>query len=321
MAINRSFPGAIISNWRIKALSLLAAIMLFIFNSFSGLSERFISVELHTTFAEGMTSAQPYPRRVRVEIRGKDRSLAAATEEDIEAFADFSRFTEAGLSTTPVAIRKRGVLEGVDAIEIQVEPLEITLPIETKIRKRTEVIPVFKGLPATGYRLGQYSVNPAGVDVEGPLSIVQTVNSVSSEDIDLADKREAFTLRVRLVKENPLLTFPGGDTVDFRAQIQEASEQRTFDGIGLTLQGLSPLLRLSGETPEGWITVQGGQSFFEAQKKEDFQLVVSCISVVEVGTHILPVKPVIPQGLSVLQFSPAQLTLVIHRGGRVEIHQ
>ncbi|MCL1818119.1 MAG: hypothetical protein FWG35_04250, partial [Spirochaetaceae bacterium] len=166
----------------------------------------------------------------------------------------------------------------------------------------------------------QYSVNPAGVDVEGPSSIVGTVSSVSTEDIDLADKREAFNLRVRLIKENPLLAFPGGDTAEFRGQILEALDLRTFDSIGLTLQDVSSSLRLSGEMPEGWITVQGTQSAFEAYRKETLQLVVSCAGMTEAGSYVLPVKPVTPPGLSVVQFSPSQLTLVIHRGGKAEVH-
>jgi YbbR domain-containing protein len=290
--------------------------MLFIFHNFSSLSERFISVELHAVFADGLTAAQPYPHRVRVEIRGNDRSLSAAAEEDINAVADFSRFTEEGVYTTPVTIQKRGVLDGLDTIEIRVDPLEITLPVEKKLRKRVGVVPVFKGLPATGYRLEQYSVNPSGVDLEGPSGIVRTINSISTEDIDLSGKRESFSDRVRLVNENSLLAFPGGDTVDFRAQVLETMELKTVDGIAITLQGLSPDLYLNGEAPEGWITVQGGQASIETQR-EKIQLVVNCTDLSDPGTYTLPVKAVVPQGLTVAQFSPDHVTLVVQRGGRL----
>jgi hypothetical protein len=310
---NKSFLGAIIANWQAKALSLVAAIMLFSFHNFSSLSERFLSVELHAVFAEGLTAAQPYPHRVRVEIRGNDRSLSAAAEEDISAIADFSRFGSEGVYTTPVVIQKKGVLEGLDTIEIQVDPLEITLPVEKKVRRRVEVVPVFKGLPATGYRLEQYSVNPAGVDLEGPQGIVQNIASISTEDIDLAGKREAFNVRVRLVSENPLVTFPGGETVDFRGQILEALEMKTFEAVELTLQGLDPGLFVEG-APQGWITLQGAGSLLESQKKDLLQLVVNCAGLSESGAYTLQVKPLVPQGLSVVQFSPEHITLIIREG-------
>jgi YbbR domain-containing protein len=308
-----------ISNWPVKALSLTAAIMLFIFHNFSSLSERFLSVELRTVFADGLTAAQPYPRRVRVEIRGNDRSLAAASEEDITAVADFSRFDTEGVYTTPIEIQKKGVLDGLDTIEIRVDPLEITLPVEAKSRRRVEVIPVFKGLPATGYRLEQYSVNPTGVDLEGPLGVVQSIASISTEDIDLSGKRDNFSARVRLINANPLLTFPGGDTVDFRGQVLEAMEMKTFDDVALTPQGLSPNLHFAQENiPVGTISLQGGQSILETLRKERVQLVFNCAGLTESGVYTLPVSTVVPSGLTVVQFTPDHVTLVIHRGGRAD---
>jgi YbbR domain-containing protein len=314
---SKSLFAQLISNWPAKALSLAAAILLFIFHNFSTLSERFISVELTAAFADGLTAAQPYPRRVRVEVRGNDRSLSAVTEEDISAIADFSRFDTEGVYTTPVTIQKKGVLDGLDTIEIGVDPLEITLPVQKKVRKRVEVTPVFKGLPAAGFRLDQYTVNPTGIDLEGPQGIVQTINSISTEDIDLSNKRDSFTLRASLVNVHPLLTFPGGNTVDFRGQIMEALELRTFENIPVTLQGFSSRLTLEEEAPIGWLTIQGGPSALEAAKMEKLQLVIDCAGLTENGVYNLPVKPLIPSGLNVLQFGPDSVTLVIQRGGKV----
>ena len=223
MGKSKSILGAIVSNWQAKALSLLAAVILFAFHNFSAVSERFISVDLKTVFAEGLCSAEPYPHRIQVEIRGKDRNFAAATEVDIEAVADFSHFTETGLSTTPVTIIKRGVLEEADGVEVEAAPKEITLLLETKTRKRVNVVPVFRGAPAAGYSLGQYSVNPSEIDVEGPLSAVAALSSISTEEINLSGRREAFNLRVRLAKASPLFAFPGGDTADIHGQILETA--------------------------------------------------------------------------------------------------
>ncbi|MDR1626381.1 MAG: hypothetical protein LBT33_07550 [Spirochaetia bacterium] len=318
MTKNKSFLEGLVSNWPAKALSLVAAIMLFIFNNFSSLPERLISVELHAVFAEGLTAAQPYPHRVRVAIRGNARSVSAASEEDLSAVADFSRFTAEGMHTTPVTIQKRGVLEDLDAIEIQVDPLEITLLLEKKARKRVSVVPVFKGFPATGYRLEHYTINPPGVDLEGPAGIVGAVDSISTEDIDLAGKRDSFNARIRLVNENSLLAIPGGDTVDFRGQILEVAELKTFEGIPLTLQGLPPALDPANGPPGGWITLQGGQSLFENFTKEKIQLVVNCAEVSEPGRYELPVRPAVPDGMTVAQFGPDHVALFIRRDGQVE---
>jgi YbbR domain-containing protein len=310
---NKTILEQIISNWSAKALSLAAAIMLFLFHNFSSLSERFLSVELNAVFADGYTTAQPYPRRVRVEIRGTDRSLAAAGEEDIEAVVDFSRFKEEGVHTTPISITKKGALEGIDTIEILVEPLELTLPLEKKVRKRVSVVPVFKGIPSPGFRMDQYSLSPSRVDMEGPGGVVQHIQSVTTEDIDLSGKREPFSARVRLVNDNPLLTFPDGGVIDFRGQILESLDMKTFEEIPITLEGVAQGLAVRSDGRKGWIIVQGGLNNLDGVKKEDLTLVADCSGITEPGPHVAPVRPIVPPGLTVVQYDPVSVYVTVRK--------
>ena len=316
MKRNKPLLERIVSNWPAKALSLAAAVMLFLFHNFATLSVRYLSVDLEARFADGFTSAQQYPRKVRVVVRGRENNLSTVIEGDIEAVADFSRFFSEGVYKTPIIVSKRGNLERVDPLEIRVEPLELNLRIERKARKSVEVVPNFKGFPAPGYELEQYFVNPSRIDVEGPAGLVQNITSTTTEDIDLTGKTGNFTLRARLVRENPLFVFPGGDIVDFRGQIKESTILKSFDTADIVALDLRPDLRIDNPLPRGTLRVQGGQLLLEDLRPDRVRLIVDCSGITLPGIYTLPVKTDLPQGIMVLNYTPVQVTLEIRPRGR-----
>jgi YbbR domain-containing protein len=313
---NKPLFEQLIANWPAKALSLAAAIMLFLFHNFATLSERIITVSLEARFAEGYTAAQQYPRKVRVIVRGKERSLGPISEEDIEAVADFSRYASEGPQKVPVIVTKKGTLEELNPLEIRVEPLEIGVRIERKIRKRVEVVPNLKGFPSSGFSLAQYFVTPAFVDVDGPRSLVDVLGSIATADIDLSGKKDSFSARVRLFREDPLLLFPGGDVVEFRGIIEEEIILKTIDAVNIIALDLRGDFRIEGNLENGSLRVQGGRLLLENIRPDQIRLAVDCSGITSPGVYTLPVKTDVPMGILVLKYEPTLVTLDIRSVGR-----
>jgi len=207
---NRSIADRLLANWPAKALSLAAAIILFLFHNYTTLSEKFVTVPLIVRFADGYTAGQSYPRKVRVVLRGQDKTLVGVQEEDIEARVDFSRRVSEGVFKAPIMVRKKGTLDTADTLEIRVEPLEITMRIEKKVRKSVEVVPGLRGFPAGGFGIEQYFVNPPKIDIDGPKSRLDKITSIPTDEIDLSGKRESFSTRVKLLHDDSLVSFPAG---------------------------------------------------------------------------------------------------------------
>jgi YbbR domain-containing protein len=295
---------------------LAAAIMLFLFHNFATLSERVITVSLETRFADGYTAGQRYPQKVRVIVRGKEKSLGPISEADIEAVADFSRYIEEGPQKVPVIVSKKGTLEELNPLEIRVEPLEIGVRIERKIRKRVEVAPNLKGFPLSGFSLAQYFVNPAFVDVDGPRGLVDALGSVLTADIDLSGKRESFSSRVRLVRDDPLLLFPGGDMVEFRGIIEEEIILKTIEAVGIIALDLRGDFRIDGALENGSLRVQGGRVLLENLRPDQIRLAVDCSGISAPGVYTLPVKTDVPPGIMVLKYEPVLVTLDVRSAGR-----
>jgi len=309
-------PERILANWPAKALSLAAAIMLFLFHNFSTLAERRLSVDLNVRFSDGLTAAQTYPRKVWVTVRGPEQSISAAQAADLEATADFSRFTVEGIHKAPVLVRKKGALETMDPLEIHVEPMELALTLERKGRKLVDVIPSFKGAPSADYGLGNYVLTPDKVEVVGPLSEIDDIFSVETEEIELSGKREDFTVKVKLKKGHPLMAFSNGDVVEFRGQIMETLMTKMLGDRSIRVRGLPPNLRLSDALPPGSLWIQGGRAALDILRPEQVGLVVDCSGIALPGVYTLPVRSEAPPGILVTRFDPVQVTLDVRPGGR-----
>ena len=68
----------LLAHWPAKVISLAAATLLFFFYRYSSLEERTLSIPLKLNLPPGLAVATPYPRYVRVTLRGGHPSAASA---------------------------------------------------------------------------------------------------------------------------------------------------------------------------------------------------------------------------------------------------
>lgn len=319
---SKSFFGRIFENWAARILSIAAAVVLFLFHNINTLEERFFSVPLEVVLDESVLPSSEYPHMVRISLRGEEESIFPILEEDVVAFVDLSEHNGEGVFKAPVQIRKKGTAVGVDPLEIRVEPLEVTIALEEKAYRSVEVIPGITGYPAPGYEIAQFFMSPTTVEIEGPRSAVESVDEIRTEEIDLSGRKEDFSIRVRLQKQNALLNFPGGDVVEFRALIDESVVIKTFEPIEIIAIDLDPGFVVEGGMPSGLIGVQGSQLTLEAIKPSDVTLSADCSEVTSPGSYSIPVRPDIPPGLLIVKYSPIRIDInVIEPGARSDIQE
>jgi len=104
----------IANNWPAKVLSIGLAIFLVVFHRMNLLQNRFFSVPLKIETPGNLIPASSYPRMVRVTLRGEANGINPILEDDIEAYLDLSKHTEAGSYREPVQIRKLGTALGIE---------------------------------------------------------------------------------------------------------------------------------------------------------------------------------------------------------------
>ena len=310
MQINLSVHR-LLTNWPAKILSLAAAVLLVVFNNVSRLEERYFSVPVQLILPTDHVPSAPYAQRARITLRGDGDDIFRILEDDVQVFVDLSAHDNDGVYRAPVQVDKRGSALDVEPLEIRVEPVEISVTLEERARRSVEVLPSLSGFPAPGYQLGQYQLSPSTVEIQGPRSTVEEVYSIETEDIELAGRDRDFSVRVRLVPPDPMVSVIGGDVVEFRGMIEESVVLHTFEPVEPVLLGLRPGLTIVSSLPSGSVRVQGRQFDLDEIQPNEVQLAVDASAVTTPGTYRLPARPDVPRGLLVLRYEPAQIEVEV----------
>jgi YbbR domain-containing protein len=306
----RDFLRRLLADLPVKVICLSAAVILFLFNRINSLSDRFISVPLKVDVPAGFALASAYPRTVRITLRGEEASLNGILEEDFDASASLEDHLDPGVYRTAVRVHRSGTALNVEPLEIRVDPQEISFTLEPLLERRIAVAPDIKGVPAHGYELAGYELSPRAAVLRGPRSRVQAVDTLLTEEVDLTGRTGPFTLSVRLILPDALLGLAGDPFVDFKATIQEAVVSRRFEDVGIVLLDAAPGVRPTEGLGTGSVQVQGSQLAIEALQPSQVSLVLEGQTVRRTGAWTLPTRPEVPSSVTVLDWSPKELTVL-----------
>jgi YbbR domain-containing protein len=301
-----------VKNWPAKVLSVVLAIVLFIFHRMSILEERFFSVPLNIETAGDLIPSSSYPRMVRVTLRGDANSIFPIAEEDIEAYLELDSYTEAGNYRALVEIRKKGTAMGVDPLEIGVDPLEISVELDRKVSKSVPLIPRYQGYVESGYELVSYALEPTQVVIEGPSKLVTGISELATEYVELSGRNTDFSATVRILNRESRILIQGNGTAEFKAFIREAIMLRTLDELPIEVTGLEDSLRAEPEVSVGSIRLEGAQKDIEAYTPEGTILILDCSGITKTGEYTIPVQINIPPQFALTRSEPEEVRVYIY---------
>jgi YbbR domain-containing protein len=190
---------------------------------------------------------------------------------------------------------------------VKITPSLLTLNLERTQRKTIPVRPRVIGRPAPGFEVAEVASDPAEVEVAGPRSRVQEIESAFTEPVSVAGLDRTATERVNVGLEDPLLRLEGGSGVRVTALIRETLETRTFEGLRLEARGRPARLEPSRVT----VSVAGPASQVRALAAEDLQPYVALPAEGALPGR-LPVAVEISSGhagVSVLETRPAEVSV------------
>lgn len=126
---------------------------------------------------------------------------------------------------------------------VKISPAIITLNFERTQHKTVPIRPRILGRPAAGYEVAEVTATPPEVQVLGPKSRVNDVESAYTEPISVDAARSDVVERVAIGIEDPLLRIQGTPRVEVTARVREVHESRTFEGLPIAIRGAEGTLR------------------------------------------------------------------------------
>ncbi len=301
----------LLRNWQAKMGSILLALVLIVLNRGLTLELRIYNIPLNVLLHDSMVVAEPMQSSVQIRVRTDQRRSEDIRNENFTATVDFSNIELKGTYSKRIIIQRIGDALTLDPVELQIEPQEITVSLEKKLRKTVPVELAVIGFPATGFKVVSMQVTPDIIQIEGPGSLIEGIENVTTSEIAMANRRTSIVQRVRVMHENPLVSFPSGALVEFRAIIEETPILNTFEPVDIIVIDLAQTLRIVKKIETGSVRVQARVENLEDISAGDVQLIIDASSIRSPGTYTLKTEAQVPGGLNVLQVDPEVVDIVV----------
>jgi YbbR domain-containing protein len=253
-----------LEDWVMKLVAL--AITLALWLGVTGLStpttQRLTSIPLNLRFSNNIEVTQSPIQEVDLLLTGDKRKLAQINKNDLTVSIDISDVTPGdrvvNLTQETVSVSPP-LPTGVRLDEVQ--PGRIPIRIEAVEEKEIAVQAETFGDTPEGYEIYSETISPAKVRVRGPANFIRSVNSVSTERIDLSNRVADFTARqVPVSVSNPKAAVLE-TVVDVTFRIGEKRVERVYS---VPLDG--------GKRAN--VVLFGGKSLFENVRTENLHVEV-----------------------------------------------
>lgn len=303
------------NNWLAKVLSIALAIILFVFHRMGSLEDRFFTIPLKIEMNSALIPASSYARVIRVNLRGDATNIYPVSEDDIEAYIDLKKYDAPGWYRAPVLIRKKGTTLGVEPLEISVDPIEISLELDRKISKYVPLTANLRGTVQDGHNLISYTITPAQVMVEGPLSVLGNISELYTDFIDLDGRTEDFSATVSILNRDPLLLIQGSGMTEFHGFVRRTVPVRNFTGLPITITGLAEAFAAELDVKAGSVRLEGPQNQLDLFVPPPEFLYVDGSGIAGPGAYTLPVEVSLPEGLNLARQEPQEALLTARSAG------
>ncbi len=191
------FRRMLIDNWTIKVISLLCSIALWLYVTSTGKTEMTLTVPLELrNIPQGMTVVGDVTSAVEIRVQGQERVLGdSAFGKKVAGILDLS-MTKEGENIVRISPDDIKRPDGVMVTHMSLS--EVKVKLEPLVRRSFKLRPVLHGTPAAGYHLAGVSVAPAKVVVEGPASMMKTLDKLETMPIAIQGASQDLTVEPKI---------------------------------------------------------------------------------------------------------------------------
>jgi YbbR domain-containing protein len=206
-------------NWFAKLFSILLATFLWITISSEANSEIGIVIPLeYRNIPPRLEVIDDTANTVEVRLRGPATLIREIGAQDVSAMVDL---TGALAGDKIVTLTSQHVRAPFGIEVVRVNPSQVRMSLDHTISKSLPVVIRTEGEPASGHEVREKTVTPGVVEVQGPESRVQALESISTANIVIVGKKTGFSQAVDLDLPDPMVRLKYLSPVQVRIEIGE----------------------------------------------------------------------------------------------------
>lgn len=189
----------IFEKWFLKLLSLIMAVLLWLFIVGSEVNQHIYNVPVKFTnlHAENILINGSRTNTIKVTIKGDNVTAMNRNLDEFNIIKDLSNYTP-GIHDIRIYHQDIIYPKGVELVSY--EPRIVTIEIDNKDIKIVDLeIPVIKGTPALGYEIKNIELSKEKTRIEGPESVLDTISELKLNEIDITGINETITKEVKII--------------------------------------------------------------------------------------------------------------------------
>lgn len=306
-------------NWIVKLVCFVLAVFIYFFYRVATLQDKTLVVPLQVSANGLMMPAENTPTHVKVSVKGRPQDLSRIGEQNIATYLNLDYYTESGEYDVPIEIIPSPDIMTINPLSISVENGSVRLAIAPKARAQVPVTASIQGTPASGYEVVDVSVTPSTIGVFGVETLLESMDSIVTEQIQVDGRKSSFSQTVAIHRDNSLVTYDD-DSVKVSVEIQPITMTRRIVDQAVSLYGVNPLFAAHADPQMITFTLRGNQNQLGSFVPELHTVRLDCSAITEPGTYVLPVEVVLPNGISLVSQSDRTATVsIVPAGEETEI--
>lgn len=296
-------------NWPQKLVCFVFALFLYLFYHMSQVDRKTIVIPLKVYEQGEVTLVSNIPTSVKLSVRADKNNISTIKNSDFTASVNLNYLTESGTFRVPVVLVVADSISALDPLEIKMTPEVIDVTVDKRITKPVSVEVQSFGEPAHGYKLSAISVNPPFVNVTGPESIVNTLETFKTATVDLSDTTKTFSKRVSIQNTNKIVSLENSSDYSVTVELEPEIAEKNVEAVKLIPMYLDERFEIASEIPLFFARISGPVLTLENFNPEYINLNLS--SVTEAGDIEVPVNFNVPRGIEVLEKSADTIIISI----------
>jgi YbbR domain-containing protein len=204
-------------------------------------------------------------------------------------------------------------IDGRPIASVELTPSTVNVDIDVKTvetSKTVPVRPVLSGAPATGFAVGEVTVNPVAVTLRGAPDVLSGVTEVLTNPISLANARALLTASAVLVlPTGTRLSDTSASRPTVVIKISEEIGTRTFL-VGLLCTGQPSGSACLPQLSQVAVTLRGTINALAALDPATLSVVLDATGLGP-GSHVVTATLSVPRGTTLVGISPGTVTVTI----------
>jgi YbbR domain-containing protein len=212
----------IAKNIWLKIVSLIIAVTLWFFVILSGRSEIDMDVPVTVTNVPERFEVTDYPKTINVGIEGQERLLKYLKPNEIIAVLDIS---DAKVGRTFYTLSKDNIKLPTSFLVTSINPETVSVKIESQLKKIVNINPHIVGKPEKGFVIVSIKADPESVTLEGPRSMITTIDTIKTEPIDINGINSSLIYKANLNLSSPNIK-KSVNKVDVNISVEKISKEK-----------------------------------------------------------------------------------------------